>query len=400
MRRVAYISADLGVPVFGRKGCSIHVQEVIRAFRSMGMEIDLFAARPEGTPPSGLKSVVLHELPAAAGSDRAAREQAALVANDVLQAVLEREGPFDMVYERYSLWSFAGMEYARAAQVPGLLEVNAPLIEEQAQHRGLVDRASALQVAKRVFASADVLIAVSDAVKSYLEQYPAAAGRVHVIANGVNPNRFPLDLPPSWPRLAGTFTVGFIGTLKPWHGLATLAEAFALFHRANPKSCLLIVGDGPERERFQEDLAARGVREAAYFTGSVAPEEVPGLLASMDVGVAPYPSSQGFYFSPLKVYEYLAAGLPVVASSIGQLADLIEDGVNGLLCPPGDAVALSGALARLSCDLAWRQRLGQAARAIVLRRHTWDRVVQRIVGLAESVGKCERLVVTGAVRVE
>lgn len=390
MRRVAYVSADLGVPVFGRKGCSIHVQEVIRAFRSMGLEIDLFTACPEGTPPSGLKDVVLHKLPAAAGPDRAAREQAALAANDVLQAALQREGPFDMVYERYSLWSFAGMEYARAAQVPGLLEVNAPLIEEQAQHRGLVDRASALQVAERVFAAADVLIAVSDAVKSYLAQYPATAGRVHVIANGVNPNRFPLDLAPAWPRPAGTFTVGFVGTLKPWHGLATLAEAFALFHRANPMSSLLIVGDGPERERFQEDLAARGVREAAYFTGSVAPEEVPGLLASMDVGVAPYPLSQGFYFSPLKVYEYLAAGLPVVASSIGQLADLIEDGVSGLLCPPGDAVALAGALGRLSSDPAWRKRLGQAARATVLRRHTWDRVVQRIVGLANQRMKAER----------
>jgi glycosyltransferase involved in cell wall biosynthesis len=371
------------------------VQEVIRAFSSMGMEIDLFTARPEGTPPSGLNSVVLHELPAAAGSDGAAREQAALAANDVLQAVLEREGPFDMVYERYSLWSFAGMEYARSAQAPGLLEVNAPLIEEQAEHRGLVDRASALQVAERVFASADVLIAVSDSVKSYLEQYPAAAGRIHVIANGVNPNRFPPDLAPSWPRVAGTFTVGFVGTLKPWHGLATLAEAFALFYRANPKSCLLIVGDGPERERFQQDLAARGVREGAYFTGSVAPEEVPGLLASMDIGVAPYPSSQGFYFSPLKVYEYLAAGLPVVASSIGQLADLIEDGVNGLLCPPGDAVALAGSMARLSCDPAWRKRLGQAARATVLRQHTWDRVVAHIVGLAQSVSKRERLVASG-----
>ena len=395
MRRVAYISADQGVPVFGRKGCSIHVQEVIRAFSRMGLEIDLFTARPEGTPPSGLENVVVHQLPAAAGSDPAAREQAALAANDVLQAVLQREGPFDMVYERYSLWSFAGVAYARAAHVPGLLEVNAPLIEEQAEHRGLVDRASARQVAKRVFGAADVLIAVSDAVKSYLQHYPAAAGRVHVIANGVNPNRFPLDLAPSWLGPAGTFTVGFVGTLKPWHGLRPLAEAFALFHRANPKSCLLIVGDGPERERFQEDLAARGVREAAHFTGSLAPEEVPGLLASMDVGVAPYPSSQGFYFSPLKVYEYLAAGLPVVASRIGQLADLIEDEVNGLLCPPGDAVALAGALARLSRDPAWRKRLGQAARATVLRQHTWDRVVERIVGLAKSVGNRERLVASG-----
>jgi glycosyltransferase involved in cell wall biosynthesis len=383
MMRLAYICADLGVPVFGRKGCSIHVQEVVRAFAGMGMEVDLFSPRPEGTPPPGLESVRVLELAGLGGGDRAAREQAAMAANDRLRTALEREGPFDVVYERYSLWSFAGMEYARASGVPGLLEVNAPLIEEQAEHRGLVDRAGALRVAERVFAAADVLLAVSAEVKRYLEQYPDTAGRIHVIQNGVNPERFPLDLAPSRPGPPGTFTVGFVGSLKPWHGLGTLAEAFALFHRRVPNSRLLIVGDGPEQARLLDDLSSRGLTEAACFTGSVAPQEVPGLLASMDVGLAPYPPSPGFYFSPLKVYEYMAAGLAVVASQIGQLADLIEPGVNGLLCPPGDAAALAAALERLHRDAAWRKRLGQAARMTVLGQHTWDRVARRIVDLAK-----------------
>jgi glycosyltransferase involved in cell wall biosynthesis len=349
----------------------------------MGMEVDLFAARPEGTPPPGLEGVSLHALPAVGGSDRAAREQAALAANHVLGTALEREGPFDLVYERYALWSFAGMEYARTANVPGLLEVNAPLIEEQAQHRVLVDRDGALRVAERAFAAAGLLIAVSDEVKSYLQQYAGAAGRTHVIPNGVNPDRFPRGLAPSLPGPAGTFTVGFVGTLKPWHGLAALAEAFAFFHRGAPNSRLLIVGDGPEREPLLDDLSARGLGAVTHFTGSVAPGDIPGLLASMDVGVAPYPFLPGFYFSPLKVYEYMAAGLAVVASRIGQLADLIEHEANGLLCPPGDAIALAGALDRLHRDSAWRQRLGQAARATVQGEYTWEKVVQRILGLAK-----------------
>jgi glycosyltransferase involved in cell wall biosynthesis len=383
MMRVAYISADQGVPVFGRKGCSIHVQEVIRALAGRGIEVDLFSPRGEGTSPPGLESVTVHGLPALAVPDRAARERAAIAANGALHAALEQEGPFDMVYERYSLWSFAGMEYARAARVPGLLEVNAPLIEEQAEHRGLVDRAGAHEVAQRVFTAANAIVAVSDEVKRYLGQYGGAARCVHVIQNGVNPDRFPPDLAPSGPGAVETFTVGFVGSLKPWHGLATLAEAFALFHRDTPKSRLLIVGDGPEWERLLEDLSGHGVLEATHLTGSVAPEQVPGLLASLDVGVAPYPASQGFYFSPLKVYEYMAAALPVVASRIGQLAELIEHDVNGLLCPPGDTVALAGALERLHRDPAARKRLGQAARATVLHRYTWDRVVDRILGLAK-----------------
>src|SRR6516162_104729 len=106
MMRLAYVCADLGVPVFGRKGCSIHVQEVVRALAGMGVEVDLFSSRPEGTPPPGLESVRVFEL-GVAGGERAAREQAAMAANDGLYVALEREGPFDMVYERYSLWSFA-----------------------------------------------------------------------------------------------------------------------------------------------------------------------------------------------------------------------------------------------------------------------------------------------------
>jgi len=89
-----------------------------------------------------------------------------------------------------------------------------------------------------------------------------------------------------------------------------------------------------------------------------------------------------FYFSPLKVYEYMAAGLPVVASRVGQLQKLIEPGVNGLLVPPGDTAALAAALGRLQSDPQLRLRLGQAARAAVIRQHTWDAVAEQILRLA------------------
>ena len=380
--RIAYICADPGVPVFGCKGASVHVQEVTRALVRRGARVELFATCIDGEVPTGLESVCIHTLPPIPKGERAAREQAALAANRDLHTMLERKGPFDLIYERYSLWSFAGMEYARAMGAPGLLEVNAPLIEEQAEHRGLVDRASAERVAERVFSAATVLIAVSEEIAAYLERYPTVQGRVHVVPNGVNPDRFPVGLKPSCPGCPGTFTVGFVGTLKPWHGLPTLVEAFTMLHRRDPNIRLLIVGDGTERESLLRDLSARRLLEAAHLTGAVSPGGVPGLLASVDVAVAPYPRRTHFYFSPLKVYEYLAAGLPVVASRIGQLAEVIQDGVNGLLCPPGDSVALAAALDRLRADPNLRVRLGCAARETVICDHTWDAVVQHSLGLA------------------
>src|SRR5437660_4064574 len=191
--RIAYITADPGVPVFGSKGCSIHVQEVLRALAGRGEEIELFATNCAGEPPAGLGKVRLHPLPPAPKGDLASREQKCLQANEPLRATLEREGPFSFIYERHSLWSFAAMEYARASGTPGLLEVNAPLVDEQAEHRGLVDRAGAERATERALSAATALVAVSDEVGEYLKNFPATQGKVHVVPNGVNPERFPLD---------------------------------------------------------------------------------------------------------------------------------------------------------------------------------------------------------------
>jgi glycosyltransferase involved in cell wall biosynthesis len=136
---------------------------------------------------------------------------------------------------------------------------------------------------------------------------------------------------------------------------------------------------------LEADLRARGLRELAHFTGAVDPDQVPGLLASMDVAVAPYPRLANFYFSPLKVYEYMAAGLPVVAGRIGQLAEILDHEQTGLLCPPGDAQALAEALDRLRHDAVLRRRLGRAAQATVLRKHTWAAVARRILGLVDRM---------------
>src|SRR6516164_11392147 len=130
--RIAYVSSDLGVPIFGRKGCSIHAQEVLAALLRGGAEVELFTTHGEGERPQDLESIALHALQRPPKGDPAAREQAALAGNALLRNELMRSGSFDLIYERYSLWSFAGMEFARERHVPGLLEVNAPLIDEQA----------------------------------------------------------------------------------------------------------------------------------------------------------------------------------------------------------------------------------------------------------------------------
>lgn len=379
--RIAYICADPGVPVFGQKGCSIHVQEMLRALNKKGAKISLFATRIGEKPPADLANISIYLLPKIPKTERSLREQIALTVNPDLRLELEFAGSFDLIYERYSLWSYSGMEYAQEKGIPSILEVNAPLIEEQVNHRGLVHRDKAECVAQRAFTAASTIVAVSSQIKDYLTNY-VSSDKVCIIPNGVNSDRFSRSRIPSVSIQPETFVVGFVGSLKPWHGLSILTDAFARLHQRVPQARLLIVGDGPERKNLEADVASRELQSAVHFTGAVTPDQIPELLASMSVAVAPYPDCADFYFSPLKVYEYMAAGLPVVTSRIGQLAELIEDGTNGLLCPPGDAEALAIALERLWDSPELCMRIGQAAHHTVMQTYTWDTIAERILNLA------------------
>jgi glycosyltransferase involved in cell wall biosynthesis len=376
--RVAYICMDPGVPVFGQKGASVHVQEVVRTLLKRGAKVDLFALRLGGDCPSDLKQVSVHSFPELPKGDSANRERLALSLNQLLRLKLESE-KFDLVYERYSLWSYAAIDVASALNIPSILEVNAPLIEEQKQHRELHDLETAEMVAARVFSTARTVICVSKQVADYVKRYPNTKGHVHVLPNGVNVSRFKAA---SSTRSKDNFTIGFVGTLKPWHGVETLLESFHQFHQRYPKSRLLIVGDGPEREKLETTVETYGFVDAVTFTGAVSPEAVPELLSRMNVAVAPYPALENFYFSPLKILEYMAGGVPVVASRVGQIPELIDDGVSGLLYPPGDVNALTLALFDIFHKPALAERLAKSARQKVEKNYSWDATVTRMLELA------------------
>jgi glycosyltransferase involved in cell wall biosynthesis len=105
----------------------------------------------------------------------------------------------------------------------------------------------------------------------------------------------------------------------------------------------------------------------------------------MSIAVAPYPAQEQFYFSPLKVLEYMASGRAVVCSRIGQLETLIRDGETGILVEPGDPAALAGALHRLGSQADLRASLGRQAAAEAARLHSWNRRASGILGQVEAM---------------
>ncbi|UNX53665.1 glycosyltransferase family 4 protein [Georgenia sp. TF02-10] len=415
--RIAYVCADPGIPVFGTKGASVHVQEVVRVLLAAGHTVDLFCRRTGGAPPAAAgRRLRVHELarPTAradgagvrddGGTDVAAREAALLAADDHLHDALTAAGGragFDAVYERYSLWSRAGTRYAATRRIPAVLEVNAPLPAEQARHRGLVHAAEADAVVRDAARAATAVVCVSEPVAAWVRGHlgPRHTTRVVVEPNGVDVDRIrPAPAAAAAAAAGRPFTVGFVGTLKPWHGTATLLDAVALLRRTVPDARLLLVGDGPEAADLRRRAGAAGIADAVTFTGAVRPAEVPGWLHRMDVAAAPYPAGDGAgYFSPLKVYEYLAAGLPVVASAVGQLPAVLDDGTTGLLVPGSDPGALAAALRRLADDPVLGRRLGRAGRASVVATRTWTQVVDRSLAAAGlRLGSADGAVAGGA----
>lgn len=376
--RVVHLCADPGVPVFGTKGSSVHVQEVVRAFRRLGHEVVIVAARTGGRPPADLADVEVHRLADISHDDTSiGRETARRDAGRRCGEALERCGDVELVYERYSLWGASAMTWAAANDAIGILEVNAPLPDEHARHRTLHDPAAAEEVARVAIGAADRVVAVSEPVASWCrERTSGRCDRVVVVPNGVDTERIRprAGTPRQWDE-ARSLTVGFVGTLKPWHGVDVLAAAFETL--APPERWhLLVVGDGPERDAVAERLAP--VADRVEFTGPVAHAAVPRLLERMDLAVAPYPPTAD-YFSPLKLYEYLAAGLPTVASDVPAIrhgigsADVVE------LVPAGDRVELARALLRLGADVVRRSDLARRGRDHVVRHHTWIAVADQIL---------------------
>ena len=399
--RVAYICADRGVPVSGRGGSSTHVREFASGLVGRGVPVTLLAA----CPPDGLgrdqapcpvvdlsSDPLLHDLRGRIArqlrtngheSTRAAEIYSLMLNQTLLQELTKLRPQIDVVYERHSLWSFAGLQFARREGVPYFLEVNAPLTDQQQAYRDLDLRETAQGIEQLVFPAADRVILTSPALSTYARARGASQRRMRVIPCGVSRGFFP-ESGRAGTRDEREFVLGFVGSLKPWHGVGILLEAFQLLSQLSPSYRLLLVGDGPLLPYVKDFCRRHRLSPLVTLAGSVDHDRVPEYLARIDVGAAPYPALPSFYFSPLKIWEYAAGGVPIVASASGDLPRLFPHKSAALLHPPGSVRKIVKHVERLRQDRDLARRLARRARRIA-RLHTWDRLAGRFESLAAHV---------------
>lgn len=193
---------------------------------------------------------------------------------------------------------------------------------------------------------------------------PGHWDRMHIVHCGVEPGRYGRNPGRDAERAPGKRLV-FVGRLAAVKGVPVLLEALARLRADDPEVTLTLVGDGPERGWIEARIAALGLAGAVTVTGYLGQGEVAAELAGSDIFVLPS-FAEGV---PVVLMEAMATGLPVVTTRIAGIPELVEDGVSGLVVPPGDAAGLAGALATLLADPALRDRMGAAGRAHVVAEH-------------------------------
>ena len=170
----------------------------------------------------------------------------------------------------------------------------------------------------------------------------------------------------------------YIGSFRYFHGLDDVIEAARQAASSSALARFLMVGDGPRRAEVEQQVRQAGLADQFHFTGAVAHERIPALLAASDVCLSVYPTGQRMYFCPLKLLEYLAAGKAVLASRVGVQEEILTHGEDAWLVPLGDVAALSQAMLHLAGQSALRELLGRQAVRLVREQLTWEHVVERI----------------------
>ena len=350
---VLSVNQDAGIGPERAKGAAVHLNSMREAFTKMGA-----VCRGIDEPDDTRLSAALH----------AATDQ----------------GPVDLIYERYALGKSTASRFADAHSIPLVLEVNAPLADEQRRWRGGSNEADDARHDAFAMGKACKIVAVSSDVARYSLQRGAKTEQLEVFPNGIDTERFNLSvrkdsvrhllIPPK------RFVIGFHGRLRPWHGFDMLVKVCHELLLRSLDIHLLVVGEGD----FEE---LRQLPENRYTRVEWQPhKEIPRYVAACDVLPLTYQADMPCYFSPLKLTEAMACGVVPPVPDLGDLPVAVKHLETGLVYKAGDNNQLLKQLESLIANQDLLESLGRQA-ANEARRHSWDLIADHVLG---SATKCKQ----------
>ena len=364
----------------------IHIAEIQRAFRGLGHDVVEVALVPAGgatgvrKEPGAMVRAVSRAAAAVPGAGYEILELGgnAVTASKLVLAI--RAAKPDLVYERYSLHNAAGAIATKMAGVPLVLEVNSPLAEERAAHGGLKFPRVAAKLERAIWRAATSIVTVSTPLADVLVAAGVDRSRILVLPNAVRREMMTAGAGGAAIRTKHGFrsadvVFGFTGWFRPWHGLEQFLEAFADYGLSAMGARVLLVGEGQALPALKDIVKRRGLGDSVAFTGAVGRDAIADHIAAFDVALQPHATR---YASPMKIFEYLALGKPVIAASTPAIGEILTDGVDSILFQPGDTVGLVDGVRTLLRNRDLRARMSHDARATVrLRGFFWDENARR-----------------------
>ncbi len=409
--RVAYVLQNVGVDLAAEVGQMMLIRQTIQGLEERGHQVELLnlqgrdvvaypnvadlsqqrqvklgvsGKRPYQLIEGGLRR--LHsalKLPYLAGFD----------SRRFYEACVRALPNYQICHEYAGLLSVGAAYASQKTNTPLVLTVDADLLLEadvMGEPITGTRRKAATWAASKSYELASQIVTVSEPTKANLvKNWSVPAEKIKIIPNGVNVAHFQQPVDTRQVRtefgLGDAPTIMFVGGFQMWHGLDKLLEAVAVLKNVLPQVRLLLVGDGPARPFVEDNIYRLNLEKYVTITGFLPHAKIPELLAVADVVTVPYPKlPQEMWFSPLKLYEYMAAGKAIVASSAGQIKNVIRHNENGLLVAPGAVADLADACLHLLQNEAERTRLGQNAQQEAEKEHAWARQIERLEQVYEA----------------
>jgi len=404
--KVFYISSRLNVP----DGSSVHGRAFVASVKKLGHEIETYPEitdLPEVVSKKGeVKKDILYYIkrlrlkvlfgrlkrigPNTADAIKFLEGMTQSVKDFIKMRALVNEFHPDIIVYRKYLFNFSAVWLAKTSGIPCVAEINSLNIAESRLERGK-RRSSAFShwAEKYPLKRSNHVFCVSEAIKNVLATF-LTGDKISVIPNGVDADVFDRERFNSLEikhdlGLEGKLVLGYAGSYQAWHDVKKSVEVIEQLHEMDNAYHLLLIGNGKEYSRIKEYIDSRNLSDCVTQVDYVYHADMPRYLAAFDVAIMTYPVFDGFYFSPLKMYEYMAMSIPVVSTDIGQIGDVIENGKTGALVVDPTTDEFVEAIKSVTVPREKLMDMGATARYTAIEKHSWLVNAREVMDLCNSL---------------